>query len=176
MNVDCHNTKKMKYLVIMFCLFLLLIFFSGCPYDSDIALEKNPSTEIDSLILGKWYSDNIKGEDCKQEYQIFQFNKFEYYLELKVLCPKDTEIYRYRGFITTFESMQLLNLENIERDRSFNFFRIIKKKDKLKVAWVSDEYVKQKFTNEIELKEYFKDNMYKKGFFDEKNEFILKRE
>ena len=145
---------------------LVLLVLTGCPYESRVALGDSKDEKIDTSLIGEWYSVDNKTDTMN--INIHNFNSTEYlieYNETRLSSKKPTTL--LRGFISKIGNYRILNINEIEVDSKYTFFKYDLDGDKLKIAYVSDNFNKTQFDTESKIYKYFEENIDKKDFFED---------
>ncbi len=156
----------------------------GCPYESKYSIGDLSNSSIDTTIIGRWYSCDTTDNETF-EIAIFKFNEKEYYIETvdirNDLNGINIKTERYKGFSTIINNVFLLNIQLIELEsienadkitEVYSFFKYeIVSNNKLKLDYISDEYIKIDFNSQQELVKYVQENIMQDGFFENFSEF-----
>lgn len=159
--------NKLKWI---FPLIVICILLTGCPYVSDIPLDK-PTSKINTALLGNW-----KGADSSDErYAVTRFDDYTYAI---VKTGKNwNEAKNFRAYVCYLDGDNFINVwENSKTDISYYIYKIEinKTNNKITLAPVT-ENITEKFKNQEEMKTFFK--KYKGlSFFYEKDVLTLSRE
>jgi len=159
-------------LSLLVCISIMLITFTGCPYESNIPLGDAKDSEIDPQLLGTWI---IRNAEIKSRYDtiIFKrFNEHEYYLESHEMKNGKPFTDRGRGFIIRIDGHKILNLSSLNQPEQFFFATYQCSGDHCITRYASDHYIKTEFRTADAFREYFKIHMEKAGFFEEGDTLI----
>jgi hypothetical protein len=164
----------MKKLFLFFSPVLLMIFLTGCPYSSKVALSDPANSNIDTLLLGEWYGNKITDSSDLVDLNIQKFNEHEYLIEYRMKNAKNqTNSENWRGFSTRIKNKNFMSVNVVGEPDAFVFYKYEIKDGVLKISYASDELIKQQFATSKELVEYFEKNMDTKKFFEK--ELVFKR-
>jgi hypothetical protein len=160
----------MKNLKWILPLAILTVMLAGCPYSSDIALDKT-GKKIDASLLGTW---EPKSSSSTDKYVITKDNDFTYKITKTSKDAKEPTI--YKGFLVDLDGDTFLNLweENGSTEKTYYFYKVTlsSSKNKITLDGVTDN-ITEKFSTGAEMQAFFK--KYKNlSFFFEKSpdEFI----
>jgi hypothetical protein len=160
----------MKTLTQAIILFSMCVLFSGCPYESEVPIDK-PSVKINSKLLGKW--DDINNHGDKYEVSI----KDEFTYSIEHTSQKNKESEKYLAYASIVNGTTFLNLWKIYPDNashSYSLFKMnMKTVDTVTVTEVT-ENIDEKFASSEELKKFITSNM-KISYFYGKNPMELVR-
>ena len=147
---------------------LVLLMLTGCPYESRVALCDSKDAKIDTSLIGEWYSVDNNNKTDTMKINIHNFNSTEYlieYNEIKSSSKESTTL--LRGFITRIKNYKIVNINEVVGDFKYTFFKYDLNGDKLKIAYVSDNFNKTQFDTESKLYKSFEENIDKKDFFED---------
>jgi len=156
----------MKKISAVLLLVLAIPLIAGCPYVSRYPLSDPAGAKIDPVLPGEWLADKPEDSDAEGELRIVPFNRKEFYIELRTSEKGKEQIERYRGFVSAVNRRKLLNIQNLGQGGDYSFYKYSVEGGVLRVAYVSDEYVKMKFNSSAKLAAFFKKNMDHAGFFE----------
>ena len=168
---NSHMKTKIKILVIVSICFCIL---TGCPYETEYSLSDSKSSKIDSALLGKWIGTEINYPNDTVWFQLFAFNKNEYYMEYSESGKlNDKNIGKLRCFETIIDGVRLMNITEIGEAPKFSYFNFKLEDKLLKVSYISDEFIKQQFDNQNKLLDFVKENINNSSLFE--SNFVFKK-
>ena len=148
----------MKKIITAFAISICaLVMLTGCPYETKVALGKSDACTIDSALLGEWMGADTctTGEHPDSIYMnIFAFNGTEYYIRFGekangVIKDKDN----LRAFETKIGKVRFMNVIGLG-EKSWLICRFAVADDRLKVSYLTDKLIKQKFSTSEELNQF----------------------
>jgi len=148
----------------------MMIILAGCPYKSEIALDKT-GKKINTALLGKWETRNSNGS----AYKITKDNDFTYRILKSSKDSKDTSV--YKGYIVDLDGDQFLNLweEGPNSDKSYYIYKVELNSSGNKVTLTSvTENITEKFATAEEMKAFFKKYKSLSFFYDKNPEEYIK--
>lgn len=154
----------MKHNLLLLALLPLLLFLTGCPYNSKVALSE-PKIALDKALLGEWRSDKEPNDSSVMK--VFEFNPNEYSIVIVDKSDNKTTVDYYRAFITSVADRKLLNLESLKSKGDYNFCSYIVDGNQLTVKVVSDIAVKEKYPSSKALAKAFAVKINDKDFFED---------
>ncbi|NVO03378.1 MAG: hypothetical protein HXX09_11825 [Bacteroidetes bacterium] len=160
--------KRILQFMMLGAFFLL---FTGCPYESDVALSDPKYSKIDNLLIGKWLGTEEIDSTKKIELYFSKLNSNIYSIKYKQKRRNEMEL-KLKGFVTILNNIKILNIYDIVDDKSksprnkFLFFKYEIVKENIKISFASDKIVKKRMTSRTELRNFFINNMNKDGFFE----------
>jgi hypothetical protein len=160
----------MKKILPVFVVLSFLLLLTGCPYNSKVPLTETSKIPIDKALLGIWKTY----EDDSSEAKIFEFNKTEYYIEIKDITNGKPELTRYRAYISKVGTYNLINIENLKYKGDYNFFRYKIEGNELRVETVSDVLITGVYKDSKNLMNAFIKEINKKDFFESEIKFKRK--
>jgi hypothetical protein len=146
----------------------------GCPYNSDVALDEQPSVKINTKLLGKWQERT--SEDAT--YIVTQKDDYNYTItETHKPAQGDTakpEEKVYTAFLSTIAGTTFLNLYQNDQDPKTYYFYKIEISDEIEAftTYPVTEYITEKFTSPVDLKKYFTSYKDLSFFYETKTEYI----
>ncbi len=154
----------------------VLVFLTGCPYNSRHQLGKPEGKNFDTALLGSWVACNpVTKADCGRM-TIYRFNEAEYYVEMgdfgkPAEGAEKGKTERYRAFRADIGVPSLYNVQDVdtstETAKSHIYVKLeMPQADMLAVSYISDELTKTEFASPKKLAGYIKDNYKKEGFFE----------
>lgn len=146
-------------------IFAVLVFLTGCPYESSVPLGDPKDSVIDPKVLGTWLSKpDTKGQ--RDTLIVIRFNDHEYYFESREFADGKPVVNRGRAFITRIKNEKILNFNNLADPGKYFFARYDCSGNRFITTFSSDQYIKQQFSSSGDLSEYFKKHIEKEGFFE----------
>jgi len=158
--------------LILFTSFAALVLLTACPYEAKFALGKADACKIDSALLGKWlYINPPKSAETPSDtdyYNVMPFNATEYFIQTGdfkngVEKPDRAQL---RAFETKIGKHRILNITEIGENQ-FSFYKFTFEGEKLKISFLSDEFIKQQFTSSAELNKFVTKNINEKTIFED---------
>jgi len=148
-----------KLLTVATAVFLCFI-FSGCPYKSNVPIDK-AKEKINQNLLGTWNEEHF-------EFKISKLNEFTY-----LYCTKNrftNEINDSTAFYTTtLNGITFLNAYDEYKSGStpeYSLYKMeMKGKKQIKIFPVTDD-IKHKFSTSDSLKTFISGNIKRDGFFE----------
>lgn len=148
---------KIRYGIIFIFLSLLLL---GCPLDSKFPLGDSRSAKIDERYIGKWVVTEL-GLSSKETMRVLLFNENEYYIETRVINEEHAG--RFRAYITVIDNVQILNVQDIEENKSkreYSFLKVSLGADNILTLWVLESNRwNHEFNSKEELYQYVQSNI-----------------
>ena len=159
----------MKSLFISALCAVCLVAFSGCPYGSEVAIDK-PSISVDEKLLGKWEPKSSSDDQIT----ITKVDQFTYKIEKKT--KNSTDVTVYKGFLSNVDGTKFINIyEENNSTPSYYLYKIEISASgaKATLAPVTDN-IDEKFETSEALKAFIK--KYKDlSFFYQKDEDVFIR-
>ena len=155
----------------------ITFFLTGCPYRSDQPAQKKSNPDLDRLLPGAWLACAPKEpQDCVRMF-VYRFSEGEYYVETSEVGYKDDgrevalKTDRYRAFPAAIGPIAVMDVQDLSLSTSAaagnSYFRPeFTDTGELRISYVSDGLVKEKFDSPAALGKYFEANMNKPGFFE----------
>ena len=162
----------MKNLLLFLLLFVVSVIFLGCPYTSDVPVDK-PNIKAESSYSGIWSDANASNI----KYEIKKFNDYEYIiLQLPDIGSKDdndmeqsddvkksTDTTIYTGHISKIKDFYFLNLkakgEGFLSSNQYSIYKIdFISSSEFKLTEITSN-IKEQFTNSDDLKNYIEKYM-----------------
>lgn len=163
-------------------LILIHVFFLCRCYESEVPLSREPSSRVDTRLVGSWIS--ISGENQQEAVSLVirKFNENEYWVAWREGVDDKTVI--ARGYDTRMGTTTIINLQNVrsleERERTYVFFRHdFDENANLVVRILSDEYAGLKgktFKSSEDLNRFVRKNLSREGLFGASIEFMPAKE
>ena len=151
----------MKYFLTIPALILLATIFTGCPYESNVALDNSPKVKINGNLLGDWYLSTSETSKMMVE----KINDFEY--TITKLTADSSKVFkvdsRYKAFLSDVSGTLFLNAKSFqaEGETAMNFlnpnsFYIYKVEvsDKTFSLFPVSDYIKEKFDSEDNFRKF----------------------
>lgn len=154
----------------------------GCPYSSKVPSEPAAEAAAGPGLTGTWVScSDRKPADC-MHLSVYRFGGTDLYAETSEPSYSEdgrtlsVRTGRYRAFPLGRAPGGLLDLQELELSAEGQpdniFVRAVPDgADGLKIYYVSDNYVKKRFSSPEELSAYLRANLDKPGFFEYLGEF-----
>ena len=173
--------RKLKFALYALLLAGTAFFLGGCPYESEVPIDK-PSIKVNPALIGYWTGDIY--EKSQFRFKISALDEYHYDFEY----PKDsagTEMEHSIAFESRIGEERFFNLwevsKNMDKEnKEYIFYKIILSRATdensalLNMFPVSDGYVKKKFENSAALKKYFQ--KHKSADFFYEKPFVLMKE
>ena len=146
----------------------------GCPYNSDISIDDQPSVKINPKLIGKWQERT--SEDAT--YIVSQKDDYTYTIvEMHKPTEGDTtkqEDKVYNAFLSNVGGTNFLNLYEANQDTKTYYFYKVDISDEIEAftLYPLSEYITEKFTTPADLKKFvgsYKDLSF---FYGTKTEYI----
>ena len=155
----------MKKLTVYLIVLSLSVLFFGCPYTSSVPIDK-PSVKVNSKMFGIWQA----GESTK--YEVMQNDAFTYKInqladstsEQGKEKPGSNDITMYDGHVSQINNIYFLNVKNSSpngflENGDYYLYKIDFTNDKSFTLTEVTTYIKEKFDNSEDLKNYIKKYM-----------------
>jgi hypothetical protein len=157
--------RKLKWIL---PLLILTVMLGGCPYGSDIPMDKT-GKKIDAALLGTWEPKSSSTD----KYKITKDNDFTYKIVKTSKDAKEPTI--YKGYLVDLDGDTFLNIweENGSADKTYYFYKLELNSSASKATLSSvTENITEKFSTGEEMKAFFK--KYKGlSFFYEKSQDVF---
>ena len=153
----------MKKILSIVCLLACSILFIGCPYDSEVPIDK-PAVKINQKLVGTWEARSNKDES----YKITKKDDFTYSIEKTNKKSKDKDTQKYLAYTSLVNGTSYLNLWENNGDASsikYYLYKIEMTGDAVITLAEVTENVDERFTTSEELKIFIGDNMKNSYFF-----------
>ena len=151
---------------------LILLVFTGCPYESAVPLGDPQKSVMDHDILGRWVNIRSNPSGSNDTLLIMKFNDHEYYIESHAIKNGKIKTERTRGFTTLIRNQKVLNITDLNEPGKYVFARYEIKGEKMVASSPTDNFIKESFSSSHDLFEFFKKNMDKEGFYEEADTLI----
>jgi hypothetical protein len=141
----------MKNLKWILPLFILTIMLTGCPYGSELPIDK-PSVKINTALLGKWEPKSSSDEF----YKVAKMDEFNYKIEKGGKDVKDKTI--YTAHLSDVDGTTFLNIQgDPTSDKKYYFYKVELNSSGSKVVLTPvTENITETFTTSEELKAFIK--------------------
>jgi hypothetical protein len=163
------TVKVMKNLFTL-CLLVLALFFMGCPYGSEVAIDDGKA-KLEEKLIGKWEAKSSSDYD----YIVSKYDETTYKIEKKPRQEGESTI--YYGFLSDLKGTRFLNVweDNENTTRTYYFYKmdLTTSGAKLTLSPVT-ENIKEKFTSSAELKSFFEKNMALSFFYNKEDEVYIR--
>ena len=138
--------KKLQLIVPLFALAILL---GGCPYASQVPIDK-PSVKVSETLLGKWEPKDENGDKVT----VTKKDAYTYNFEKKSSSSGNTT--NYEGFISKIGEDQFLNITELGGlSQDYYFFKLVFNKENTKVTLMPiTENIDETFKTSAELKAF----------------------
>ncbi len=157
-------------------IFLLgsIIILTGCPYETEYSLSEHLDSKIDLSLTGKWKGVETSNTKDTASLNLKRFNENEYLLEFFFNPDFDYEkSAQLRCFESKIGDKRIMNLTEVGRKPKYTYVLIEHISDSLIVKYISDKFVKQKFNNKKEFRDYITENIDEEEMFE--SNFIFKK-
>jgi hypothetical protein len=145
--------------------FMMLLFMTGCPYDSPVPLSDPCKVSIDPDLAGTWVSLSLGS--TKDTLEIINFNSHEYYIEFQNIDKNGIRsVSRGRGFVTMIRNQRILNFCELGNTETYSFFKYEIREKRMVTFSPSDKFITQTFSSSDEFFDFYKKNMDKQGFYE----------
>lgn len=161
----------MKKLILTLTLFSSLLFFTGCPYSSDIAIDASPSIRVNEKLLGEWELRS----SSDQSYIVSKTDNFTYKFEKHSKSSKDvTTYFAYMSEVGGTKYLNLWEDPSAGGAKSYYFYKFEQVSDGLVKFIPVTENIDEKFTTSAELKAFISKNQSHSFFFDKDEDTYIK--
>lgn len=151
---------------------LPLLVLCACPFSSPVPLTDPRESLIDASLAGAWSWVKKEGSSAEEGEVLFLvFNEHEYYIELNSVERGTPKKDRYRGFVSVFDDVRILNVRSLKGNEGFYFLRYTIAGDSLRISFVSDTHLKEKISSSGELSAAFRRHLGEKDFFEDETLF-----
>jgi hypothetical protein len=93
----------MKTIFITALCALCLVVFAGCPYGSEVSIDK-ASVKVDEKLLGKWEPKSSSDDQIT----VTKADQFTYKIEKRTKNSADVTV--YKGFLSTVDGTKFINI------------------------------------------------------------------
>lgn len=153
----------MKKLLSIACLLTSAILFLGCPYDSEVPIDK-PSVKINPKLIGAWEPRNNQDES----YVISKKDAFTYSIEKTNKKSKEKDNQVYLAYTSMVNGTAFLNLWENTIDTSsikYYLYKLEMTGDAIITLAEVTENIDERFTVSVDLKNFISANMKNSYFF-----------
>ena len=158
--------NRLKWLLVM----PVIVMLAGCPYKSDIALDKT-GKKLNAALLGKWEPKSNSNES----FRVYKENDFTYRIVKYTKSSKDSTI--YNGYMVDLDGDSFFNLWDASPtgDKGYYIYKVILSTSAAKVTLspVTDN-ITEKFTTANEMKAFFIKYKSLSFFYDKIDEVYIK--
>ncbi len=162
-------------MIIKHAALVLVVILAGC-YESKIPITNDLGARIDPQLVGSWKSVKTKTNVSEYLLVIYKLNEREHLMSWRDSDDNETVI--TRGFISRFNTVSILNLQNVKSmdddRRKYMFFKYKIDNETLVVAMLSEDYGDlrgREFTSETEFQAYIQKHLAQKDLFEDVVEF-----
>jgi hypothetical protein len=157
---------------------VLVLWVSGCPYESEVPLTPVESARIDASLIGKWQYGSGVPNDPKGSGTItfFPFNEREFLAVLEEEGKKENEL--YRAFVSVVDGERFLNAQEIKASsekRSWAFVNYEVNQGELRIRIVEEKLFKEKKGLSETPFEFIRKHLKDKDLYGEEPAQILRR-
>lgn len=148
---------------------------TGCPYDSEVAIDNPASVKYPAALLGNWEPKSSSDEF----YKIKRKDDFVIsIIKTKKNAKAEDTPEEYEAFLSEVDGVKFLNLYEKSGDNSTPKFYLYKLEinnsgTKITLSPLT-ENIDEKFQTSAELKAFIKENMKHSFFFDKEEEVFIK--
>ncbi len=157
----------MKSLLTLIFLLASFVVFTGCPYQTDVAIDK-ASVKVDPKLLGTWETRN----NPEESYKITRKDEFTYDIEKINKKSSDKKSEKYMAYASTVNGTTFLNLWENNPDGSapkYFLYKMVMTGDAMFTLSEVTDNIDEQFTSSDELKKFIGVNM-KNSYFYNKDE------
>jgi len=167
----------MKSLKWILPLLTLCIMLGGCPYNSEVPIDK-PSIKINPALLGTWKLQKSEGGEA-EKYKVAAENEFTYTVDQIKQGKDPIPFEHYKAYLSAIDGDTLLNLWGVQEKGTppnYTFYKLVMSADRKKVTLLPvTENITETFTKSEVMKEFFR--KYKNlSFFYGKDVSVLNKE
>ncbi|NNM95169.1 MAG: hypothetical protein HKL88_06875 [Bacteroidia bacterium] len=156
----------MKKLLFIFAFALISMLFMGCPYGSDVPIDKTPSVKIDANLIGVW---SPTGFDSTSTYTVSKTDDYNYLIKKESTTGNETTVTKYKAFLSDAGGKTFINIwaDDDSQTPKYYFYRLGWSADnkQLTMYEVTDN-IKEAFTSSDDLKKFIKDNCSLSFFYN----------
>ncbi len=163
---------KKTHLLPLLALGILLL--TGCPYSSDVAIDKTPDVKIDQNLLGAWQPS---GFDSSSVYTVTKADDYHYLIKKESTTGNETTITKYNAFLSDINGNTFINLwaDDDSQAPKYYFYKLGWSSDKKQlILYEVTDNIRETFTSSDDLKKFIKDNS-KYSFFFNKDSAVYMR-
>lgn len=174
------RSKKVFMKTLFFTNVVLLVicafFFLGCPYGSEVPIDSTPEAPIIKDLIGTW----AESDSASKRYVIKSENDFVYTIEefqKDSKSGKYDQVTAYSAYLSNINSTFFLNVKekegsnNIFYTSNYYFYKLQVFKDSVILTPVT-EYIRETFSNSVDLKSYFNANMNNSYFYAQDQKYF----
>lgn len=143
-----NTTMSKSYVILLLC--GLSLIFAGCPYASDVPIDKTPGIPVDKSLLGKW--ENANASDYTYYFREAEPNKYR--ISKVSTSVGDSTV--YFAFESRIDNVSYINIyeENEFGSTTYYLYKLTKRgTSKIMLEEVTDN-IDEKFATSEELKAY----------------------
>lgn len=166
----------MKKLFVFILLAALPVLFLGCPYSSKVAIDSQPTLKIDERMIGTWGITDT----AITFYEFDKLNDNEYLIK-EYSRDKDKEAKvtsKYSAFLSEINKVTFLNVKQLPEKDNFSlfgeeyyFYKITFELGVI-ISTPVTNFIKEEFSNPVDLRNFFSENMKNSYFFQEDSRYI----
>lgn len=160
--------KKFFYLMTLTCMYIAM---TGCPYESNVPIDK-AQVKVNDSWLGVWE----ERENASSTYTISNLDGFSYKIIKKSKTELDAEPSVYNAYVSMIGSDTYLNLWEISEwntEPGFYIYKIQVDGSRMKMIELT-ENIDEKFTSSADLKAFIEKNSKLSFLFSKDEEEFLK--
>ncbi|MEI7471013.1 MAG: hypothetical protein WCJ85_02075 [Chitinophagaceae bacterium] len=149
----------------------MALVFTGCPYSAEFGIDANPTSKINTQILGNHESK----ESSDYSYTISKQDDYLYKFEKK--SSSSSSIESYNAYLSNIDGVQFLNVYEVGSSKNSYFFyklTISSGGDTLTLASVTENITEQ-FKSSEEMKKFFLKYMYLSFFFEKEEDVYVRK-
>jgi hypothetical protein len=165
-------SKKLQHHGFVYLSLLLLVCIcTACPYESSVAID-TPKFPIDTNLLGQWKEKDAQNKDF---YEIKSLDAYQYSIVENTL-NESIEAYQqkeYVGYISQVDGQTFLNLQDKNKMKTYLLFKLDLSTDKKLLTLLPlSEYIREKFANAKDLREFISRNKQFSFFYGKEMLFV----
>lgn len=161
----------MKKFLLTLTLFASLLFFTGCPYSSDVAID-SPSVRINDKLLGTWELRS----SSDQSYIVTKVDNFTYKFEKH--SKSSSDVSTYFAYMSDVAGTKYLNLWEDDKGsgaaKTYYFYKFEQVSDGLVKFIPVTENIDEKFNTSAELKGFITKHQNLSFFFAKDEDTYIK--
>lgn len=162
---------KLIYKIIIVLISFTL--FTGCPLETPFPLGE-ANIPVDSTLLGKWLGVDPKNLLDTICFKLMKFNKNEYFMEFYGNGGLNSKSHdNLRCYETKISGVRIMNITEISRQLKFSYYRLIVNGKQMKISYISDEFIKERFDKQDQLINVLNKNIGNEKLFD--GNIVLKK-
>jgi hypothetical protein len=156
----------------------LVLWASGCPYESDVPLTPVEAARLDTSLIGKWLYRGDGSRDSEESGTItfIPFNEREFLAVLEEEGKKENEL--YRAFVSVVDGEKFLNAQEIKASsekRSWAFVNYSIINGELRIRIVEEKLFKEKKAPSETPFQFLRKHLKDKDLYGEEPAQILRR-